>query len=138
MILAGIWETTIADETVDVLVTERDGEVVGWANASCARDGRAPTDRELRGIYVVRAVYGSGTGQRLLDAIIGDAPAHLRLLEGNARAEAFYTKNGFRRDGSERRVEFEPLGWAAGIAGLIAAAGAAGLIGACRRRGNGG
>lgn len=59
-------------------------------------------DRELEGIYSPARVHGSGVGQLLLDAVIADSPAYLWVLDGNARAEAFYRRNSFRRDGAER------------------------------------
>lgn len=62
---------------------------------------------ELEGIYVLAAAHGSGAGQALLDASLGDRPAFLWVAEHNPRAEAFYRRNGFRRDGS---VKVEAVG----------------------------
>jgi GNAT superfamily N-acetyltransferase len=89
-----------------VSVAERDGRVVGWAYALPA-DRDAPRDRELEGIYLLAEAHGSGLGQALLDAVLGDAPAFLWVADGNPRAEAFYRRNGFERDGAvaEHRVD---------------------------------
>lgn len=78
------------------------GGIVAWASGGPGRDDDAPVDRELEGIYSPARVHGSGVGQLLLDAVIADSPAYLSALDGNARAEAFYRRNGFRRDGAER------------------------------------
>jgi L-amino acid N-acyltransferase YncA len=94
------WHRVIADLTVTVCVAERDGAVVGWATAGPGRDEQPVRDRELEGIYVLAAMHGSGAGQALLDAAIGDAPAYLWVADDNPRAQAFYARNGFRRDGA--------------------------------------
>jgi L-amino acid N-acyltransferase YncA len=83
-----------------VRVAERDGRVVGWAYATSGRDGDAPCDRVLEGIYLLAEAHGSGLGQALLDAVLGDEPAFLWVADGNPRAEAFYRRNGFERDGA--------------------------------------
>lgn len=93
------WASILAAGDTDAFVAELDGAVIGWATAGIGRDDDAPRPRELEGIYVLAAAHGSGTGQLLLDAAIGDAPAYLWMMDGNARAEAFYRRNGFTRDG---------------------------------------
>ena len=94
------WENILADGVTDAFVAERDGEVVGWATAGPGRDDDAPRPRELEGIYLLAAAHGSGAGQLLLDAAVGDARAYLWVMDGNARAEAFYRRNRFARDGA--------------------------------------
>lgn len=62
----------------------------------------APTEdqpRQLWGLYVLAAHYGTGLGQRLLDAVIGAEPAYLWVAEDNPRAQAFYRRNRFHPDG---------------------------------------
>ncbi len=103
---AARWRDIVAEPGVDVVVAERDGVLVGWASAGPGR-GETPRDRELEGIYVLAAHHGSGAGQALLDAAVGTAPAFLWVADGNPRAEAFYRRNGFERDGT---VKHEPIG----------------------------
>lgn len=103
---AARWRGIIAEPGVDVLVATVGDAIVGWASAGPGR-GEAPRDRELEGIYVLAAQHGAGVGQALLDAAIGTAPAFLWVADGNARAEAFYRRNGFERDGT---VKHEPIG----------------------------
>ncbi|MEN0084297.1 MAG: GNAT family N-acetyltransferase [Leifsonia sp.] len=94
------WRRILQDGRTDAFVAERDGEIVGWATASEGRDDDAPRPRELEGIYLLAAAHGSGAAQLLLDAAVGDAPAYLWMLDGNARAESFYRRNRFARDGA--------------------------------------
>lgn len=93
------WSRIIADPSVTVCVAEHEGVVVGWATAGPGRDAEPVRDRELEGIYVLASEHGTGTGQALLDAAVGDAPAFLWVADDNPRAQAFYRRNGFRRDG---------------------------------------
>ena len=51
-------------------------------------------------LYVLREHHGSGAGQALLDAVLGEEPAQLWVAEANPRAIRFYERNGFRADGA--------------------------------------
>ncbi len=93
-----------ADRLADFWVAERDGDVVGFAVAGRPRDEHPPRHLELGLLYLLRTEYGSGAGQALLEAALGDRPASLWVAEGNPRAVAFYRRNGFEPDGS-RQVE---------------------------------
>ena len=53
-------------------------------------------------IYVLEGHHGTGVGQALVDAAIGDRPAYLWALDDNPRAHAFYRRNGFELDGAEQ------------------------------------
>ncbi|WIB26216.1 GNAT family N-acetyltransferase [Curtobacterium sp. MCSS17_015] len=99
------WRRTIAGASAagtSVAVAEHGGAVVGWATAGPGRDDPSVRDVELTGIYVLAAMHGGGAGQLLLDAVLGDAPAFLWIADDNPRAEAFYRRNGFRRDGTTK------------------------------------
>ena len=88
-------------EPGELWVAERDGEVIGFVASGRNRDEEPATEsREVYAIYVLAAHYGSGAGQALLDAAIGDHPASLWVLADNPRAHAFYARNGFVADGS--------------------------------------
>lgn len=86
-------------------VAEVDGEVVAFAIAGPAQDGE-PREWQLFLIYQYARMHGSGTGQVLLDAAVGQRPAVLWTAEDNPRAQAFYRRNGFAPDGA-RKVEPE-------------------------------
>jgi len=95
-----------------VFVLEVDGELRGFASSGRAHDEDPPRDRALYTLYVLATEYGSGAGQQLLDAVLGDDPAYLWVADENPRATAFYRRNGFILDGvskegprSERLLE---------------------------------
>jgi ribosomal protein S18 acetylase RimI-like enzyme len=85
---------------------ERDGIVVGFANSGAARGpdaehGFEPArELQLFSIYLLASAQGSGLGQSMLDAVLGDNPAQLWVLRGNDRAIAFYSRNRFVADGT--------------------------------------
>jgi GNAT superfamily N-acetyltransferase len=68
----------------------------------------APGDIELRRIYTLQLAHGTGLGAALMDRAIADARAadHRRLLlgvyAGNARARAFYARQGFAVAGTRQ------------------------------------
>lgn len=93
-----------------VVVAELDGELVGYAFAGPAAEADAPRDWALWHLYQYARVHGSGTGQALLDAAVGDRPAVLWVAEDNPRAQAFYRRNGFEPDGARMvAAEWEDL-----------------------------
>lgn len=104
------WRESIATTPNTVLVAEGTGErLLGFAIAGAGRDepaGGLP-ERELMALYVRAEVYGTGLGHALLRAAIGDGPASLWVLEGNARAIRFYERQGFRLDGARKE---DPVG----------------------------
>jgi len=93
------------------LVAERDGTVVGFANAGPAGergDGPAEPDAFLSRLYVHPDHWGAGVGtaltrqvaQRLREA--GYERLWLEVLAENERGRSFYESLGFERAGSER------------------------------------
>jgi len=89
------------------LLAVTDDDLIGFADAGPGRDGEAKADLELYALYVRSAWHGTGVGGALLDATLGDAAAYLWVLEDNARAQAFYRRQGFVPDGGRER--YEPL-----------------------------
>ncbi len=94
------WREIIRTPEQDAWVAQLDGVIVAWAAASPRVLTRHPRARELNGIYAVASAYGTGVGQALLDAAIGDAGAFLWVAAENPRAHAFYLRNGFVPDGA--------------------------------------
>lgn len=95
-------------------VALRDGNVIGFANAGeavgpDAEHGFAPArPLHLFSIYLLASAHGTGVGQALLGAVVGDEPAQLWVLRGNARAISFYKRNGFAFDGVEYTDPADP------------------------------
>lgn len=87
-------------------VAVQGGTLVGFVTAGSGRDGSGAL--EVMALYVRASVYGRGVGHALLHTAIGDQPAYLWVLDGNARAIAFYERQGFDFDG-RTKVEDEGL-----------------------------
>jgi len=75
---------------------------VGYAMVAAAKlPGAQPDDLELKRIYVLSRFHGSGLGRQLMEAAIDHATRLgaprllLGVYGGNARALAFYARNGF-------------------------------------------
>ena len=111
-----LWRRVLAEPASDgvrrVAVFRPDGAAVAWCIAGPAREheGVPPVrDLELWGLYVDRSLHGSGLGQELHDWAVGDRPAQLWRAEGNARAAAFYRRNGFADDGTSSASTRHPM-----------------------------
>ena len=98
------WAEVLAKPRPDesVFVLEVDGELRGFAWSGASHDEDAPRPLTLYALYVYATEYGSGAGQALFDAVIGDAPSSLWVAEDNPRAQAFYMRNGFALDGTTK------------------------------------
>jgi GNAT superfamily N-acetyltransferase len=103
------WRETLTDGSAEAppFVALDSDRIVGFALAGPARDEHPPRDLQLYAINVLASAHGTGTGQALLDAAVGDAPACLWAADDNPRAEAFYRRNGFARDGGVERQTFQ-------------------------------
>lgn len=99
---AQVWRQRLADEpdpwSMFVVATD-DRQVAGFVMGS----GSGPV-ATLNAIHVLPQLHGTGAGQLLHDHIVADfrlwgfSTAHLWVLEGNARAQAFYRRNGWAPD----------------------------------------
>lgn len=85
-----------------IRVAEIDGAVVGFAAAGAPLSHPAPRTLELYMLYLSKEWHGFGAGQKMMDAVIAGHPAFLWVAQHNARARAFYARNGFMPDGVEK------------------------------------
>jgi ribosomal protein S18 acetylase RimI-like enzyme len=107
-----IWRRRLAvpEQRHLVLVAEDDGSVVGFASCGESRD--AAGEAELYAIYVLPEAWGSGAGPLLMAAALsglrknGFGTARLWVLDDNPRAQRFYEREGWARDGGRREEEF--------------------------------
>jgi GNAT superfamily N-acetyltransferase len=104
-----VWRDSLTRGLWEQWVAEDDERLLGFATVGSGRDKPEPglPGRELMSLYVRREVYGEGVGYALFNAAIGDASAHLWVLDGNDRAIGFYRRQGFELDG---RVKTERVG----------------------------
>ena len=97
------WREMLVRPSPTVLVAAVDGVVIGFAVSGPTRDDPAEPASELHAINVLAAHHGSGLSQTLLDAALAQLPASdavsLWVVDSNARARAFYARNGFEPDG---------------------------------------
>lgn len=89
-------------------VAELEQQIIGVASAGAdAGEWEAAYDPPppdihwiLDRLYVRHEAHGSGAGQQLFDAAVGERSAYLWILRDNPRAERFYRRNGFVPDGT--------------------------------------
>jgi GNAT superfamily N-acetyltransferase len=93
-----------ADGSVENLVAESGGEVVGWAALGPSHD-EDRRDGELLAIYVRPDLIGTGVGKALMERVLircrerGFHRVVLWVIEWNATARAFYEAWGFAPGG---------------------------------------
>jgi ribosomal protein S18 acetylase RimI-like enzyme len=88
-------------------------DLVGWVTYGVNRDADAePGEGELRSIFVHPDAWRSGVGTTLMEHALlelareGYRAATLWSFADNDRANGFYERHGFERDGAEQRREF--------------------------------
>lgn len=87
-----------------------DGLVVAIGSAGPSRDDLADPALELYMLNVLAAHDGTGLADAMMEALVGDEPASLWVLDANDRAIAFYRRQGFVADGTTKA--HEPTGTA--------------------------
>jgi ribosomal protein S18 acetylase RimI-like enzyme len=97
-----VWRRRLEHPGDLTLVAEHDGAIVGLATVG-PMPGADP-EVELRSLYVGSEHHGTGLARRLIDATLGGRAASLWVFERNARAQAFYLREGWRPTG-ERRTQ---------------------------------
>jgi GNAT superfamily N-acetyltransferase len=102
----------LADDRVRVLVEEEDGELRAHTSFGTSRDPDAPASvGEVRSFFVIPPAWRQGVGTTLMARVLagltelGFEQATLWSFEANARANAFYERQGFERDGTTRTEE---------------------------------
>ncbi len=81
-----------------------DNEELGFASGGPTRDADGP-GWELYAVNVVAAVRGTGLAHELVGAVVGDRPCAVWVLVDNARARAFYARDGWVTEGVTRPHE---------------------------------
>ena len=106
------FEALLDDPTVVMLVAEEEDELRGFITFGASRDADTSAETgEVRSLFVAPAAWRSGVGSALLTRALEELPAmgHTEAtvwsFADNGRANAFYERHGFRRDGAETREE---------------------------------
>jgi len=104
---------SLATPGVRKLLAFDNERLVGWISFGVNRDPDAPPGTgEIRGLNVHPGAWRSGVGralvQRALELLVeeGYDEATLWSFDENERANAFYERLGFERDGAGQRREF--------------------------------
>ncbi len=98
-----LWRRVLADPVGEVLVAERDGEVVGLTRYA-ASDGEGA----VHSLYVSPRTHGGGVGTALLSTAAealraaGADAATLWVFAANAPSIGFYESRGWQADGATR------------------------------------
>jgi GNAT superfamily N-acetyltransferase len=97
---------------VSILVAEEGNELLGYTACGSNRDPDAlPEVGEVRSMFVASTSWRGGVGSTLLGAALDDlrrrgySEVTLWSLNANGRANAFYERAGFTRDGTEKSNE---------------------------------
>jgi GNAT superfamily N-acetyltransferase len=108
------WRTLLREPNQETWVAEVAGSVVGFCNFGPPRDDDLPGSvAEVYAIYLLAEVWGRGVGSALWRAAArrmverGFVEVAVWLLASNARAHAFYHRQGLVHDGWNRSDTFE-------------------------------
>ena len=101
------WYALIEDPAVSMLLAEEDGELLGLSTSGESRDEDADSSVcEIRSFFVAADRWGEGIGRELMAAALdslrkrGCTEATVWSFAANERANAFYERAGFTRDGA--------------------------------------
>jgi ribosomal protein S18 acetylase RimI-like enzyme len=104
---------SLAAPGVGKLLALEDQRLLGWISFGANRDADAPPrTAEVRGLNVHPDVWRSGVGTALVERALellaeeGYDEVTLWSFDDNERANAFYERLGFERDGAGQRREF--------------------------------
>ena len=98
----------LSDPEQAVWIAERAGEAFAYAAAGPAglpHPDVRPEHGELRALYVLRAAQDTGLGQTLMETALrwleaqGRTPVWLGVWSGNIKAQRFYERYGFTKEG---------------------------------------
>lgn len=103
------WCVLVEDAAVSILMAEEDGELLGFSACGESRDEDAdPLVGEVRSLFVAAGGWRGGVGRALLAGALeslrerGCKEATVWSFAANDRANRFYERHGFTRDGAEK------------------------------------
>lgn len=95
-----MWRSNLKEDASATVVAEDESGIIGFGAAQETHEPDAARPEELTMLYVLARAHGSGAGQAILDAVLGQRPASLWVAADNPRAHSFYRRNGFNADGT--------------------------------------
>jgi ribosomal protein S18 acetylase RimI-like enzyme len=105
-------QSLLSDPAVTLLVAEEGGEALGYCTSGECRDPDvSPRVGEVRTLFVAPGAWRRGVGSALMAAALDDlrergySEATVWSFADNERANSFYERHGFTRDGADRTEE---------------------------------
>jgi len=105
-------QSLLSDPAVTLLMAEENGEALGYCTSGESRDADvSPEVGEVRTLFVAPAAWRQGAGSALMTAALDDlrergySEATVWSFADNDRANRFYERHGFTRDGSVKTEE---------------------------------
>ena len=105
------WAKVLGDNKYDAYVIMEDGKYIGTSSICAARDEKMVGWGEIISIYLLPEYFGKGYAEPLFKCAInalgekGHTNIYLWVLKGNIRAQKFYEKHGFQKNGDTSLVE---------------------------------
>ena len=105
------WAKVLGDSEYDAYVISEDGKYIGTSSVCAARDEKMAGWGEIVSIYLLPEYFGRGYSEPLLrcavNALLGEGYANIYLwtLKENIRAQKFYEKYGFHKNGDTLSIE---------------------------------
>ena len=102
----GQWVNVLADSKYDTYVILEDGKYVGAVSVCAARDEKMANYGEIVSLYLLPEYFGQGYAKPLFDCAVnallekGYRNIYLWVLNENIRAQRFYEKQGFHKNGN--------------------------------------
>jgi GNAT superfamily N-acetyltransferase len=96
-----MWQRVISQGSPPLVAVEGE-EVVGFIGVGPSAESGVSPRFQLQVLNVRRSYWGTGLAQRLHDEGVGERDAFLWVMRDNARARAFYARNGFQPDGATK------------------------------------
>ncbi len=104
------WSNILANSEYDAYVILDKEKYVGTSSIYAGRDENMEGWGEIVSIYLLPEYFGKGYGKLLFEFVIealyykGFRDIYLWTLEGNARAQKFYEKNGFYKSNDTKKA----------------------------------
>jgi ribosomal protein S18 acetylase RimI-like enzyme len=102
-------QSLLSDPAVTLLLAEENGDALGFCTCGESRDPDTAAEvGEVRTLFVAPGAWRRGGGSTLIAAALTDlrergySQATVWSFADNERANAFYERSGFERDGGER------------------------------------
>jgi len=105
------WSSVLAESQNDAFIIVDSGKYIGTSSICAARDFEMTGWGEIISIYLLPEYFAKGYAEPLFNCAVnnllekGYKNIYLWVLEGNIRAQRFYEKQGFNKNGDKLPIE---------------------------------